>query len=263
MKKNEKIIAIVFSVMLILTLLPIVSAAAISATWNPTTVGNYSNLSTSFSFNCTVSAHKATNVTVYANSTAGVMNPLQSFANTTASQTAWTGTVSIQAADDGSNQNLTCKAQNATATGYSNEKTASRIRLDSTNPTCSISVAHTNIAYKTLQSVTWAGADATAIRLTSVDVNGPGAQTTIQSTTASRTLDMGSNATKYVGSWTANMTTTDWSGNSCTASTTFKSYLPSGDDEEVAAQADQTTQNNKMIWLVIIGIVLYFVFKKK
>ena len=261
MEKDEKIIAIVFSVMAILLVMPMISAAAISATWNPTTVGNYSNLTTSFSYNCTVSNHKATNVTVYANKTTSVMNPLQSFANTSASQTAWTGTVSIQAADDGSNQNLTCKAQNATATAYSNEKTASRIRLDSTNPVCNITRLHSNVAFAGLQTVTWASSDVLARRLTSVDVNGPGKQTTMTSTAASRTLEMGSNETKYTGSWTANMTVTDWSGNSCTSSTTFKSYLPTGEVDEEPQAAGQG--NNNLLLFIIGAIVLYLIFKKK
>lgn len=260
MEKNEKIIAIVFSVMAILLVLPIIGAAGLTATWQSkgATGLNYSNLTTSFTYNCTVSNKHVTNVTIYANKTTSVMNPLQSFANTSVAQTAWTGIVSIQAADDGSNQNLTCYVRNSTANAYSSEKGAWHVRLDSTNPVCNISVAHGNIAYKTLQTVTWASSDVLARRLTSVDVNGPGAQTTMTSTTASRTLDMGSNATKYSGSWVANMTVTDWSGNSCTASTTFKTYLPSGEEEPQAAGAE-----TNWLLLIIVGIVLYLIFKKK
>ncbi|MDO8661294.1 MAG: hypothetical protein Q7K43_05375, partial [Candidatus Woesearchaeota archaeon] len=261
MEKNEKIIATIFVGMLVLALLPVISAAALTVTIGAP--ANYTNASTSFSYSCTTSAARVKNISVYANSTAGVMNLLQVFTNVSALQTKWNGTVSIQAADDGSNQNISCYADNTTARTYSNEKGSWHVRLDSTNPSCNISVAHNNIAYKTLQTVTWASSDVTARRLTSVDVNGPGVQTTIQSTAASRTLDMGSNATKYSGSWVANMTVTDWSGNSCTSSTTFKSYMPDGVTAEEEAQQAATTQNNGAIWLLIGAVVLYFIFKKK
>lgn len=262
MEKNEKKIAIVFSVVLTLLLvIPFMDAAALTVTMGAP--ANYTNASTSFSYSCTTSAAAVRNITVYANSSAGVMNALQVFTNVSALQTKWNGTVSIQAADDGSNQNISCYANNGTATAYTSETGSWHVRLDSTNPSCNISVAHGNIAYKGLQSVIWASSDVTARRLTSVDVNGPGRQTTMQSTEASRTLEMGSNETGYIGSWTANMTVTDWSGNSCTASTTFKSYLPDGEDEEALAAESEKAQNNKVLWLLIGAVVLYFMFKKK
>ena len=262
MEKDEKIIAIVFSVMAILLVIPIISAAALSATWNAAgaTGLNYSNLTGSFTYNCTVSAHKATNVTVYANKTTGVMNPLQSFANTSASQTAWTGTVDIQAADDGSNQNLTCKAQNATVTAYSAEKSAIRVRLDSTSPGCNVSRLHSTVAFAGLQTITYYSSDVLARRLTTVDVNGPGKQVTITLTAQNGPVELKSNDTKYIGSWTANMTVTDWSGNSCTDSATFKTYLPDGEIDE---EPQPAAGGNNILLLIIAAIVLYFIFKKK
>src|SRR3990167_5784264 len=183
MEDKNLLIATVFLVMTVLVVFPLVNAAAISATWNTLGgTGNYSNKSASFSFNCTTSAHTVTNVTVYANTTAGSMNPLESFANTSALQTALTGTVDIQAADDGNNQNLSCRAQNATDSAYSNEKTASRVSLDSTSPICNVTILHKTIAFKQGQLITYFSSDALARRATTLDVNGPGLQTTISAT---------------------------------------------------------------------------------
>jgi len=263
MENKELPIAILMIAVSLMLVIPAISAAALTSTWNTLGgQGNYSNLTTSFSFNCTTSAHKVTNVTVYANKTTGVMNPLESFANTSATQTAWTGTVDIQAADDGSNQNLTCKAQNETVTAYSNEKTPSHVRLDSTNPACNISASKPTVAYQGLQTVTYYSSDVLARRLTTVDVNGPGQQTTITVTAQNGPIELASNDTKYVGSWTANMTVTDWSGNSCTGSTTFKTYAgeaPAGQ----AAQGEAGQRNNTLLLIIGALVVLWLAFGRK
>lgn len=264
MEKKEIPIAILMLVASLILVIPAISAAALTTTWNTLGgVSNYSNLTTSFSFNCTTSAHRVTNVTVYANTTAGSMNPLESFANTTGvSQTAWTGTVDIQAADDGSNQNLTCKAQNATVTAYSDQRTASHIRLDSTAPQCNVSVSKSTVAYQGLQKVTYFSSDNLARRLTTVDVNGPGQQSTITVTAQNGPIELASNDTKYVGSWTANMTVTDWSGNSCTGTTTFKTYAGEAVQGEVP-EAPAQGKDNTLLLIIGAVVVLWLLFGRK
>lgn len=260
MEKTKQIVLATIVIVAMLVL-PLINAAAISVTWNPKGgITNYTNQSTSFAYNCTTSVHGVRNVTVYANNSASVMNALQVFTNTSVAQTAWTGIVSIQAADDGSNQNISCFAQNRTlASVYSKEILGRNVRLDSTNPVCNITKLHSTIAYAGLQTVTYYSSDVLARRLTTVDVNGPGKQTTITTTSQNGPIDLKSNDTKYTGSWTANMTVTDWSGNSCTASTTFKSYLPS---EEFPEEPKAGVGTNWLL-LIIAGIVLYLIFKKK
>lgn len=266
MKKMENKIGLAtMLVMVMLLVVPMISAAGLTSTWNAkgATALNYTNLTGSFTWNCTATAKAVTNVTIYANSSSGVMNPLQSFANTSANQAAWTGTVTITAADDGSNQNLTCYIRNATAAAYSVEKSAVRIRLDTTAPKCNVSVAHTTIPYKGNQIVSYASSDVLARRTTTLDIDGPGKQTTITVTAATRNVELGSNDTKYTGSWTANMTVTDWSGNSCTDSVTFKTYLADGeiDEEETTVP---TTNNGKKLLIIaaIVGVIWYLARKK-
>lgn len=262
MEKNKNIlVAVIFVAMAMFIIAPLVSAAALSVTWN--SPANYSNLSTSFTYNCTTSAHNVVNVSVYANSSSGTMNLLQTFTNTSAGQTAWTGTVLIQSADDGNNQNLTCFASNSSAaTAYSDQRTASHISLDSTAPTCSMSLLHNTIAYAGLQKIIYSSSD-TNRRLTTVDVDGPENQVTVTSTNQNGPLELGSSDTKYIGSWTVNMTVSDWAGNTCTdGPDTFKSYLPDGQ----AQQETTSPQNSGMgivLILVIVGLIWYFVTKKK
>jgi hypothetical protein len=266
MEKNmeNKIGLATILVLAMLFVVPMISAAGLTATWNGGTgyATNYTNATGTFLFNCTVSAKAVTNVTIYANSSSGVMNPLQSFVNTSANQAAWTGTVTITGADDGLNQNLTCYVRNATANAYSSETGAWHVTLDSTDPTCSILLEHTTIPYKGNQIITTASADAVLRKTTVVTIDGPGKQTTITDTSASRAIELGSNDTKYTGTWTVDMTVTDTAGNTCTDSATFKSYLADGDEEEDVATP--TTDNGKklLIVLVLIGVIWYFARKK-
>jgi len=250
----------------VIPFLSFVSAADLTEnlTWNPlggTT--NYTNHTGSFSFNCTTGKFRVTNLTVYANSSAGIMNALQSFANTTKNQTAWTGTVTITAADDGTYQNLSCYPRNNTAdpTAYTAENLARDVILDTTAPKCNITILHPTIAYGGLQTITYYSSDALARRLTTLDIDGPGKQTLVSVTAQSRTIELTSNDTKYTGSWTVNMTVTDWSGNSCTDSATFKSYMPDGQGQIPSAP---TGGNMKGILLIVgLAVLAYFVFGKK
>jgi len=258
--ENRNLLIAIFFLIAILMIVPLISAAGLTSTWNSkgATGLNYSNLTTSFTFNCTSSNKAVTNVTIYANKTTGVMNPLQSYANTSVAQTAWTGTVSIQAADDGSNQNLSCYVRNSTANAYSNEKGAWHVRLDSTSPGCNITILHPTIAWKGLQTITYASSDVLARRLTTVDINGPEDQTTTTVTAQSRTVELGSNDTKYTGSWTVNMTVTDWSGNSCTDSKTFKSYMPGKEPP-----SEPTKDSSTILIIIVLAIVAWFIFGRK
>jgi hypothetical protein len=269
--KNKLFLATMLVIVAMVLVVPMISAAGLTATWNGGTgyATNYTNATGTFLFNCTVTAKAVTNVTIYANSSSGVMNPLQSFVNTSANQAAWTGTVTITSADDGSNQNLTCYVRNATANAYSSEKGCWHVTLDSTDPTCSILAAHNTIAWKGNQVITTASADALLRKSTVTTIDGPGTQTSITDTSASRSIELGSNETNYIGTWTASILVTDSAGNTCTDSVTFKSYMPGDTPAEKQAELDaQLTASEKeksKTWmlLIVIGVALWLIFKKK
>lgn len=238
-----------------------VSAAAVSVTVNAP--ANYSNHTGSFTYNCTASAHNVLNITVYANSSSGTMNALQTFTNTSAGQTAWTGTVTITSSDDGANQNISCYADNGTGQAYSSETGSRDVMLDSTDPSCSIDdIAHPTIAWKGIQSITHSSSDAIELVSTIVTVDGPQSQSTITLTDPTSPIGLASNDTDYIGTWTVTTTATDRAGNTCTDSETFKSYLP-GDKR---TQESGDSNNNSGRTLLILGLValgLYMAFGKK
>lgn len=262
MENRNLLIATIFVVMTVLMLVPLVSAAAVSVTWNDAAgISNYSNQTTSFTYNCTTSAHNVINVTVYANSSAGVMNPLESFANLTSpAQTAWTGTVDIQSADDGTAQNISCYAQNATVGAYSLEISCHDVMLDSTDPVCNVSVLHPSIAYKGNQKITYYSSDAIEWVSTSLTIDGPGKQTTITATAQNGPIDLGSNDTKYTGDWALAMTVTDRAGNTCTDSATFKSYMPDG--LGLGEEPDKA-DNRTILIVVVLALLAWMFFGKK
>lgn len=263
--KQNKILLTAILAMFVLAVLPVMSAANITSVWNilpATTAQNGTNATGSFTYNCTTAAMHITNVTVYANSSAGTMNALESFANASPDQTAWTGTVDIQAADDGLNQNLSCYANNATDGVYSDQKTCSAVTLDSTDPICSLVRLSKTIAWKGTQKITWSSSDATSLVSTAVYVDRPESGSTLSYTDTSRTLTLLSQDTKYLGDWTANITGTDRPGNTCTVEVTFKTYMPDGVGE-IGVPAPKKDTGKTLLLLLIVGIALYFIFKKK
>lgn len=258
MEQKKTLLTIALLGFVVLALAPLMSA--MSATVNAPL--NYTNHTGSFTYNCTTAALSTLNVTVYANSSAGVMNALQTFTNTSANQTAWTGTVTITAADDGANQNISCYAENATAQAYSAEAGLGgvRIMLDTTSPVCNISVEHNVFAYKGNQRIDYYSSDAIERLSTSLTIDGPGSQTTVTATGANGPIEFGSNDTKYTGSWALALTVTDRAGNTCTDTASFKTYLPDG-DEDVPAPTDDKTKG--IVIIAFIAFVVYFGFIKK
>ena len=260
----KKTIKIVLATILLLTVLPMISAANITSVWNikpAATAQNGTNATGSFAWNCTTAAMHITNVTIYANSSAGVMNALQSFANTSADQTAWVNTTTIQAADDGLSQNLSCYANNATDGVYSDQRTCSAVTLDSTDPVCNITGDHNNIPYKGNIQLTWDSTDALSLVSTAVYVDGPEDQPTSSYTDTQRFLTLISQDTKFLGDWTTNITGTDRAGNTCTDTFTFESYLPDGEVWEPTEPASDTGKN--LLLIIIVGVVLWVIFAKK
>ena len=146
----------------------------------------------------------------------------------------WEGTITLQAADDGAGQNISCFLDNGTAQAYTAEIAATGVMLDSTNPVCNVSVEHSTIAYKGNQKIIYYGSDVIEWVTSSLVIDGPGKQTTVTATGANGPIEFGSNDTKYTGSWALALTVTDRAGNTCSASATFKSYMPNGSTEGVS-----------------------------
>lgn len=261
MEQKNKLLTIALFGFVLLAVAPFTSALAISSTWN--SPANYTNYTGSFSWNCTTAGDvnvTVLNVTIYANSSTGVMTSLGTTTNTSAIQTAWTGTATITSALDGTNYNLSCYVDNGTNQAYSNEAGATHIMFDSTDPVCNVSVEHNTIAYKGNQKIIYYSSDVIERVTTSLTIDGPGSQTTITATGANGPIELGSNDTKYYGSWALALTVTDRAGNTCTDSITFKSYLPDG-KEDVVPTDDSKTKG--IVVISIIALIAYFAFIKK
>jgi len=224
---------------------------------------NYTNHTTTVTYNCTTEAHgQVLNVTIYTNSTAGTMTSLGSESNASVNQTVWEGSVTITGTNDGINQNISCYADNGSSLVYSTEIAATNIMLDSTDPVCNMSILHPSIAYKGLQTINWFSSDAIERVSTSMSIDGPGSQTTITETDQNGPKELLSTDTKYSGDWIASLTVTDRAGNTCTASETFKSQVLGDDGEEIAPLPTQG-KGGMLLLIAGLGVVLYFVFKKK
>ena len=200
----------------------------------------------------------AVNTTCYYNAsgTWATVGTLSSFAT---NATGLTATIDIDALTDSVGLGFNCSVGNDTLTTWSN--TISGLTFDSTDPTCSIEGDHNIIPWKGVIAITWESADALLTAGTNVDINGPEDQTTVSYTDASRILDLLSQDTKYIGTWTTNMTITDSAGNTCTDSFTFKSYLPGLDEELPVAPTDD--KGKGLLILVVVGAVVYFAFIRK
>ena len=258
MKKQNILLATIFSVLAILLVLPVMSAAVMTSVINNPL--NFTNHTGTMVANCTTSVHNVINVTFNGTNTAGVNSTIGIITNTTPTQTAWySATMSVTGVTDGIDYNVSCFADNGTDQQVSTWN--KNITFDSTSPVCSLSRTHSKFAWKDTQLITWSATDAVSLVSTAVDVDGPEDQTTLQYTDTSRALTLTSQDTKYVGDWTANMTGTDRPGNTCTASATFKSYMPGEVDEEPTEPTDRA--GKLLLLAIIVGIIWWISSKKK
>lgn len=258
MEKTNQIVLTTILVMFVLAVLPVVSAA----TMDPIIYApvNSTNHTGTVTVNCTTE-HEVTNVSVWygIGSTAMVQlgsNLINSTVNDN-STTDWNGTLTITAALDGI-WNVSCKADNGSVLWSPN---ATVIMFDTTDPVCSLTKLHSTFAWKGVQEITWASSDTRALKSTAVYVGRPEGASTLSYTDTSRTLVLTSQNTKYIGDWDANITGTDTTGNTCTASVTFKSYLPDGEIWEPTEPPTDTGKN--LLLLIIVGVVLWIIFGKK
>ncbi len=260
MKQNKILLATIL-VVFVLAVIPIMSAAVLGPVlYAPL---NYTNHTGTVTVNCTT-IHEATNVTVWTNSSGGTMTQLGTLTNTSTNAnttTAWEGDVTITATNDGTNQNISCYADNGTVQSYSAETAATHIMLDTTDPLCSLVRLSRTIAWKDTQLITWTSSDAIELVSTAVTIDRPQDGSDMTYTDANRVLTLTSQDTKYLGDWTTTITGTDRPGNTCTETVTFKSYMPDGDIWE--AGEPEKDKGKTLLLILIVCIVAYFIFKKK
>ena len=261
MQKQKLFLTTIFSIVAMLAILP--GVMAITTIDSPVTYSNHTttlNISVSVDMN---DMDNMTNVTCYYNLSGGAATTfLVEITNSTPKDLVFENSaVSITSLTDATTYNISCQVRNLTTlnTTVSNAS----IMLDSTSPLCSINGDHNNIPWKGIIEITWTSSDAIERVSTAVDIDGPQDQTTVSYTDANKVLDLLSQDTKYVGDWTTNMTVTDRAGNTCTASYTFKSYLPSIDGVAPVTPAEPRDKKGILLLLGIVGVVAYFIFKKK
>ena len=261
MEKNQRLLTIaLFGIAMFVIVAPFMSAATISPVlYAPV---NYTNHTGTVTYNCTNTDFDVMNISIYANSSAGTMTKLGStVSNTSADQVVWEGSVAITSTNDGTGYNISCMMDNGTDQVYSTEIASTDIMLDSTDPVCNVSVLHPTIAYKGNQLITYYSSDAIERASTSLVIDGPGKYTTVTATGANGPLEFGSNDTKYVGSWSLDLTVTDRAGNTCTDSATFKSYMPDGVGE-IGAEPEGKDPKGILI-IAGLAVLAYLYFGKK
>jgi len=115
------------------------------------------------------------------------------------------------------------------------------------------------MAWKGIQQIDWTSTDALSLVSTAVTIDRPGSGADMTYTDANKELTLTSQDTKYVGDWTFTLTATDRAGNTATCSETWKTYLPDGEEWE----GEEPSKTPGWLIIVIIGVVIYFVTKKK
>lgn len=210
----------------------------------------------------------AANTTLYYNTTTTAWTSVD------ASCTSWaqngsqvTCTLAITAIPDAKNVRLNMTLGNGT--DILGGIVSSAFTVDDTNPVVSVAVSETRISQRRLNTITWSATDATSgISSTSVTVVSPDtvACPTLTYTTATGTQTISEEKTACNGDYTVTLTTTDYAGNSNTASTTFKVTTPDGKfigEKSLQPIGEEDTGSKKLFAVIAIAIIAYFVFIRK
>ena len=260
--KQNKLFITIFLAMFVLAVIPMVSAA--TTLTNTVAGGNYSD---SLITTVTVDPNTAdnmTNVTCYYNKSGGAATTfLVEMLNSTPDDLVFQNTTVISGFDETMTYNISCNVYTETGADSTLNLTISvaGITFDHTDPLCSLIRQSRTIAWKDTQLITWTSSDALSLVSTAVYVDRPEEGSTMSYTDTNRVLTLLSQDTKYLGDWTVNITGTDRPGNTCTAEVTFKTYMPDGEIWEPTEPKKDTGKT--LLLLAIVGIVAYFIFKKK
>lgn len=275
MLKNQWMIAIIALCAIFAT--PFVMAAV---TLNVPVAGtNYTTLT----FNCTQASGDvslARNATIFYNASGGPAGTsLGSITNDTADDTEFTESISIESLSDGTSYNFTCMLDNGTTQTTSAGK--ANVGIDNTNPVLTFTLLKTRLNTNRIQEITWTSTDATSgLSSTTLTVTSPNTDE------CATVTDSSSSATSFqitetgcTGTWNASLSATDDAGNTVTTSSTFKvedagftgsaAATASGDGDvptgifSIFGKGTDGKANTKVIAIVILIILLFFVFKKK
>jgi len=217
--------ALIFTILIAITLVaPSVMAATTLSV--PVAGTNYTTLT----WECTTGINSTTNdnnVTIYYNVSGGATGTLLELkANTSADQSDFSSTISIESLSDALTYNFTCYADNGTDQEWSTSN--AKVGIDNTDPTYTFVLTKPSRAnFKGTQRLSWTTADATSgVETVAVTVTSPNTDTC---TTQSWSTTSGSDTEVKLdcaGDYTAAMTVTDNAGNSVTTTDEFKVYAP-------------------------------------
>lgn len=276
--QKQKLILISLLATLMLVLPLVIAATTLNS---PVNYGNYTTGSNNISFSVTVDAiNNITNISCYYNASGGLTTENSTYkivqmVNTSASQTSFTGSGTLPTA--GTTYNITCFIYNITT--VNSTKSVTNVRIDGTDPVVSISVDKPSTTVSGSEHTTWSSTDtggsnlkSTTVTLTSPDTTRCSTQTWGNTSTQTDYL-LDTTYLACAGTYTLDILASDHSGRSSTTSTTFQVYAPgagggSGMGSNIGTNIGTQNQKPKVdsktiIILVIAGIVIYFIFKKK
>lgn len=262
MEKNKNLIFLVF--LLAILVMTFANAAGVANLVMP--VSNYTNASGTLTVNCSATINTTVlsyNISIYYNLSGGeagkTATKLTTIWNSSETTQSFQETVSITSISSSSNVNISCYADNSTDQVYSAAVKGNT--FDSVSPTCSVIAEKKTFPYKGTMKLTWSITDDLSLVSNSAALDEPQSQTNLTLGAAVNETTLNSIQTSYIGDWLATTAGTDRSGNTCAASTTFKSYMPDGVGEigKVAGAVDYS----KITIVVIVVIALYFLFGRK
>jgi len=243
----------------VLFLLALLVCPMISATTTivaPVSNGNYTG---TVDVNVTTDVANALNVTCLYNSSGGAATvSFIDIVNTTASQTVFTGTVTVSAYTDATTYNISC-----TATGDTTETATSvdGITIDNTDPVTTLEVVFGGLTVSSGSILDYKCSVADAIDSSTTNVftvTDPDSSATSLSTDSTNFLNFVDTDTP--GDYVFSCAGTDYAGNTETETSTVTI------DELGRATITQTTSsssnNNMLILLAVLGILAYLYFRK-
>jgi len=276
MKTKNKIVLTTILLLLVmatvLTVVPEASAAAKVFLKSPKAGNNYT---TTINFTANVSGlnpKSSFNVSLICDASGGKVTAadtwVKTVSNSTPNQNVTYASTSITSVTDALAYNCSVFLDNASTAGQQWATAAMKITFDSTVPVCSMEALSNRIPYKGVIDLKWSATDALSLKTASTTIDGPQDQTTVTDTTAVTTRTLTSQETKYIGDWTVTLTGTDKAGNTCTASDTFKSYMPDGPgtpgyEEETTTGIGSLFQNKTLLLIVVIVAIYFLFFNKK
>ena len=257
--KNKFISLAILSLAIFLSPL-IVAATTMSV---PVTDGNYS---TTLALAVTVDGNGAfnmSNVSCFYNSAGGAATTvLAHIVNTTASQTSFTSSVDISSFTDLRTYNVSCQIWNMTT--LNKTLSAIRVTFDKTDPVILLDVLASGESQPFGEIMNYKcglsdAVDTTLATQSFVAIHPSGDDLVTTTLTRNKNDFLQFTDTDYVGDFVFECNATDSAGNqnSKTATVTMNEL------GKIKSISKGASGNNKLIWLIIAGVGVYFLFFRK